>query len=62
MRNRDCVPEPELALFVQGDLDAGRLHFVAEHVDSCEPCQDTVVALAEQSNTFVETGTSSRCA
>ena len=54
MSAEPCVPEPELARFVHGELDADSLNRIAEHVDACEPCQDTVVMLAEQSNTFVE--------
>ena len=50
-----CVPEPELERFIFGNLEVSELRRIAEHVDHCEPCQDTVVALAEESNTFVET-------
>ena len=55
MQIDQCVPEPQLAQFVNGELEEAELNLVAKHVDQCEPCQDTVVALAEQSNTFVET-------
>ena len=48
-----CVTKPELAEFVLGKLDRERLEFIARHVDDCQPCQDTVIALAEQSDTFV---------
>ena len=49
-----CLPEPDLVQFVHGDLDAHRLQQIAEHVDHCDSCQDTVVALAERSDTFVD--------
>ena len=54
MQTDNCVSEPDLARFVLGDLDAQQLRRVAAHVDDCTPCQETVVAIAEQSNTFVE--------
>ena len=55
MQNSEaCVPEPELVRFVHGNLDEVRLHEIAAHVDDCVDCQDTVVAMAEHSDTFVE--------
>ena len=49
-----CVPEPELERFVRGDLDADRFALVSAHVDTCNPCQDTIVALVDREDTFVE--------
>ena len=55
MQNSEaCVPERELVRFVHGNLDEVRLHEIAAHVDDCVDCQDTVVAMAEHSDTFVE--------
>ena len=54
MSDIQCVPKPELVRFIHGELAEPELRRVAAHVDDCPPCQDTVVALAEQSNTFVE--------
>lgn len=48
-----CIPELDLSQFVQGNLDAARLRQIAVHVDDCAACQDTVFAIAEQSDTFV---------
>ncbi len=47
-----CIPRADLGQFIQGQLASDRLSQIAEHVDSCEDCQDTVVALAADSDTF----------
>lgn len=49
-----CVSEQDLAQFVLGDLERERLQAIACHVDDCESCQDTIVALAEQQDTFID--------
>ncbi len=49
----ECIPQPELERFVLGDLQADSFSRVAAHIDDCGPCQDTVVAIAEQSDTFI---------
>ena len=50
----ECIASPELSEFVQGKLDPQRLDAIAAHLDACGKCQDTVIALAERSDTFVE--------
>lgn len=50
-----CFPQPDLELFVRGDLAAEKFTEIAQHVDQCSPCQDTVVAISEQSDTFITT-------
>lgn len=50
----ECLTSPELSEFVQGKLEQARLDAIAAHLDQCGKCQDTVVALAEQSDTFVQ--------
>ena len=48
-----CIPESDLAHFIRGQLNSERITEIAEHVDDCETCQDTVVALADSDDTFV---------
>ena len=49
----DCITQPELSDFVLGKIDRERLEQVARHVDECASCQETVIALSQQSDTFV---------
>ena len=53
--SQSCISERELGFFVLGQLATDRHELVSVHVDSCSDCQDTVMALAEQSDTFVGT-------
>ena len=55
MNASPCIPETDLTQFVRGRLESERLSEIAEHVDSCDVCQDTVVALADSDDTFVAT-------
>ena len=55
MQEVECVAQDDLAEFVRGDLEVPRLEEIAAHVDGCQQCQDTIVALAERSDTFVAT-------
>lgn len=48
-----CIQKPELSDFVDGRLPEERAEAVAQHVDDCEQCQDTVVALSGRDDTFV---------
>lgn len=53
MSTKQCVPKPELQRFLRGDLDEQSFAVVAAHVDTCDPCQNTVVAMSDQSDTFI---------
>ncbi|MEM7313106.1 MAG: serine/threonine-protein kinase, partial [Planctomycetota bacterium] len=50
---KTCVPKNDLSHFLLGQLDSDRLTEIAAHVDACQECQDTVVALAGDEDTFV---------
>ena len=49
-----CIAQPELNDFVLGKIDAERLELVAQHVDECPSCQETVIAMSQKSDTFVQ--------
>ncbi len=49
-----CIARPELNDFVLGKIDAQRLELVAQHVDECSACQETVIAMSQKSDTFVQ--------
>jgi serine/threonine protein kinase len=51
----NCITREELAEFALGKLDRDRTASVASHIDRCLDCQETVVAIADQSDTFVST-------
>ena len=48
-----CITKTDLSQFLHGQLASERLTQVAAHVDDCQECQDTVVALAGEDDTFV---------
>ena len=51
--NTTCLTENEAAEFVYGRLTDDRLDSVTSHVEECDLCQETVVAIAEHSDTFI---------
>lgn len=54
MPTGNCLSERELSAYVVGHLDPGLLAKVDHHLEDCEVCQNTVVMLAERSDTFVD--------
>ena len=54
MAARDCLTREELSEYLRGKVDASQVDAIAGHVESCAGCQETVVMLAEQSDTFAD--------
>ncbi|MCA9216163.1 MAG: serine/threonine protein kinase, partial [Planctomycetales bacterium] len=50
----NCIAEPELNDFMLGKMDEARLAEISKHIDDCDACQETVIAIAQQSDTFVK--------
>lgn len=53
MNELKCLSEQELSEFVHGRIDELRVVQIAEHLEACGNCQDTVVMLGEKSDTFI---------
>ena len=48
-----CIQQPELNDFIDGKVPEARAEEIASHIDDCDVCQDTVVALSAHDDTFV---------
>ena len=49
-----CYSRDQLQEFLLGKLPNEKSHLVAQHLDHCEICEDTIVGLESASDTLVD--------
>ena len=49
----NCLPTNELEEFAAGKIESERFDLIATHIDSCNRCQETVIAMIDPSDTIV---------
>ncbi len=53
MTDNDCPSSDQLKAYLLGQMHVEQTDEVARHVDRCPPCEDTVAALEQQSDTLL---------